>query len=114
MSAMEMARFMAYLSHTTNLLDYTQRSLMDSKNLGWDDDDSPMTVAGKSHGKGGALWTDSNNSGTQDNGDAGLQTMVIKFPNNIELSMAINSIPGQYRTMGTFVGNAYNNAWVNP
>ncbi|MEO6253905.1 MAG: serine hydrolase [Ferruginibacter sp.] len=112
MSVMEMARVMAYLSHTYTLLDKDQRKLMDDNFMGWDNEDSPMTVAGQAYGKDGALWWDSNNSGVQDNGDAGLQTFVIKFPNGVELSLVINSIPGNYRSISNFVKNAYNNAWV--
>ena len=113
MSVMEMARVMAYLSHNYTLLDKDQRKLMDDNFMGWDNEDSPMTVAGQAYGKDGALWWDSNGNGIQDNGDAGLQTFVIKFPNGVELSLVINSIPGNYRSISNFVTNAYNNAWVN-
>ena len=112
MSVMEMARVMAFLSHSYTLLDQEQRKLMDDNFMGWDNEDSPMTVAGQAFGKDGALWWDSNNSGVQDNGDAGLQTFVIKFPNSVELSLVINSIPGNYRSISTMVTTAYNNAWV--
>ncbi len=112
MSVMEMARVMAYLSHSYTLLDKDQRKLMDDNFMGWDNEDSPMTVAGQAYGKDGALWWDSNNNNVQDNGDAGLQTFVIKFPNGIELSLVINSIPGNYRSISSFVTGAYNNAWV--
>ena len=47
----------------------------------------------------------------QDNGDAGLQTLVMKFPNNVELVLVINSIPGAYRSLSSFVRVAYDNAW---
>ncbi len=113
LSVMEMARFMAYLSHSTVLLDNAQKALMDTKFMGWDNEDSPMTIAGRAYGKDGALWWDSNNNNSQDTGDAGLQTFVIKFPNGIELSLAINSIPGNYRSLATMVRNAYNSAWLD-
>jgi len=112
LSVMEMARVMAYLSNSYTLQDKDQRKLMDDNFMGWDNEDSPMTVAGQAYGKDGALWWDSNNSGVQDNGDAGLQTFVIKFPNAVELSLVINSIPGNYRSISNFVTNAYNNAWI--
>jgi CubicO group peptidase (beta-lactamase class C family) len=112
MSVMEMARVMAYLAHSYDLLDKDQRKLMDDNFMGWDNEDSPMTTAGQAYGKDGALWWDSNNNNVQDNGDCGLQTFVIKFPNGVELSLIINSIPGNYRSFGTLVTNAYNNAWV--
>ncbi len=114
MSVMEMARFMAYLSHSTVLLDNTQKALMDIKRMGWDNEDSPMTIAGRAYGKDGALWWDSNNNNSQGAGDAGLQTFVMKFPNGVELSLAINSIPGNYRNnLTTLITSAYNAAWLD-
>jgi D-alanyl-D-alanine carboxypeptidase len=111
LSTFNMAKAMAYIAQTTTLLDQIQKNDMDAKYLGWDNEDSPMTYAGRAHGKDGALRWDSNSSGVQDSGDAGLQTLVMKFPNNVELVLVINSIPGAYRNLSTFVRVAYDNAW---
>ncbi|RZM11492.1 MAG: hypothetical protein EOO88_46810 [Pedobacter sp.] len=44
----------------------------------------------------------------------GLRTLIIKFPNNVELSLAINSTDeGAKRDINTIVQTAYNGAWVN-
>ncbi len=111
LSAYEMAKAMAYIAQTTTVLSQNQKNEMDTKYLGWDNEDSPMTYAGRAYGKDGALWWDSNSSGVQDVGDAGLQTLVMKFPNNVELVLIINSIPGSYRSLSGFVKTAYDNAW---
>ena len=111
LSTFNMAKAMAYIAQTTTLLDQNQKNEMDAKYLGWDNEDSPMTYAGRAYGKDGALRWDSNSSGVQDNGDAGLQTLVMKFPNNVELVLVINSIPGAYRSLSSFVRVAYDNAW---
>jgi CubicO group peptidase (beta-lactamase class C family) len=112
MSVREMAKFMAYLSHTYTLLDYEQRIMMDTNFGGWDTWNSPMTLAGKAYGKDGALRWDSNNNGVApDAGDAGLQTLVMKFPNGVELALAINSLPGSWRGLSSIARNAYNGAW---
>lgn len=112
MSVKEMAQVMAYLGHTNTLLDFDQKKLMDAKLMGWDVSDSRMTVAGRAYGKNGALRWDSNgNNVSPDLGDAGLQTLVMKFPNAVELSLAINSIPGVYRSLSTLATTAYNAAW---
>jgi D-alanyl-D-alanine carboxypeptidase len=112
MSAWELARFMVYLRHTNNILDATQRSMMDNNLLGWDANDSWMTERGPSYGKGGAWFNDSNNSGNNDAGDAGMQSMVIKYPGNIEVVLFVNSIPGAWRSLSPMMRSAYNSAWV--
>jgi hypothetical protein len=111
LSTFKLAQSMAVIAQTTTLLTQAQKNEMDNKYLGWDDEDSPMTYAGRAHGKDGALRWDSNNSGVQDAGDAGLQTLVMKFPNSVQLVLVINSIPGSYRNLAGFVRVAYDNAW---
>lgn len=112
MSVREMAQVMAYLAHSTALLDFNQKQLMDSKYMGWDISDSRMTYAGRAYGKNGALRWDSNNNGVApDQGDAGLQTLVMKFPNAVELALAINSLPGQWRSLSGMAAVAYDGAW---
>ena len=112
MSVRSMARVMAYLTHTEILLSKDQRSLMDQKLLGWDPGDSPMTTAGRAYGKDGALFWDTNSNGSgPDQGEPGLQTLVMKFPNKVELAIAVNSIPGSWRSLSNIATNAYNNAW---
>ncbi|MBC7850421.1 MAG: serine hydrolase [Chitinophagaceae bacterium] len=102
MSTMEMARFIAYLAHDETLLSKMQREEMDSKFLGWDTWHSQMTVAGQSYGKDGALqW-----------GAPGLQTLIVKYPNGVELALTINSYMGNFRDMSTMAKDAYNAAWT--
>jgi D-alanyl-D-alanine carboxypeptidase len=113
LSVMEIARFQAYLAHTDILVDQTQRSLMNSKLLGWDNEDSPLTDMGQAYGKDGALFWDLNGDNLLNTGDAGLQTLVIQFPNKIELTLAVTSIPGGWRTLTSMVRNAYNASWEN-
>jgi len=113
LSVMEVARFQAYLAHTDILLDQTQRSLMNSKLLGWDNGVSPMTKKGQAYGKNGALYWDLNNDNVPNAGEAGLQTFIMQFPNKIEVTLAVTSIPGTFRTFAGMVNNAYNISWEN-
>jgi hypothetical protein len=83
---------------------------MDSKYLGWDTNDSRMTYAGRSYGKGGALRWDNDGNGI-DPGDAGLQTLIMKFPNKVELALAINSLSGSWRSLSGMAAVAYDAAW---
>jgi len=113
LSAMEVAKFQAYLAHTNILLDHTQRALMNSKLLGWDNEDSRMSDKGQAYGKDGALYWDLNNDNIPNTGDAGLQTFIMQFPNKIEVTIAVTSIPGAFRTFAGMVNNAYNISWEN-
>lgn len=112
MSVQEMSKWMVYLTYTNSLLTNEQRKMMDSQLMGWDANDSKMTNAGRAYGKGGALRWDSNKNGiAPDLGDAGLQTLIMKFPNNVELALAINSLPGNYRSLSQMAASTYNAAW---
>jgi len=113
LSVMEVARFQAYLAHTNILLDQTQRALMNSKLLGWDSGDSRMSNRGQAYGKDGALFWDLNNDQVINPGEPGLQTFIMQFPNKIEVTIAVTSIPGPFRTFAGMVTNAYNNSWEN-
>lgn len=101
LSTMEMARIMAYLSHTETLLSNEQKNQMDAELLGWDADDSWKTVAGNSYGKGGLLYW----------GERGLQTLVVKYPNKVELAISVNSWDGTKRNLSIIALNAYNDSW---
>jgi D-alanyl-D-alanine carboxypeptidase len=111
LSAMELARFMAYLSHSYTILDKDWRALMDNKLLGWDNEDSPITDMGQAYGKDGALYQDLNNNNSVGTNEPGLQTLIMKFPRGIELSLVITSIPGGWRGLSSIATNAYNNSW---
>jgi CubicO group peptidase (beta-lactamase class C family) len=102
LSTMEMARFMAYLAHSEVLLSKAQRDMMDKNFLGWDTEDSFMTKYGQSYGKDGALqW-----------GQPGMQTLVVKYPGNIELSISVTSWPGgDFRDLAEAAYFAYEDSW---
>lgn len=102
LSTMEMARFMAFLCNTETLLSKEQREMMDKNFLGWDTEDSFMTGHGQSYGKDGALqW-----------GAPGMQTLVVKYPGNIELSISVTSWPGDdFRDLAEAAVFAYDDSW---
>ena len=110
MSVLEMARFNAFLANTYTILSKDERALMDGKYMGWDTWNSKMTSAGRSYGKDGALRWDNDGNGL-DAGDAGLQTLIVKYPNKVELALAINSLNGSWRSMSGMAVTAYDNAW---
>ncbi|RYY48243.1 MAG: class C beta-lactamase-related serine hydrolase [Chitinophagaceae bacterium] len=110
MSVLEMARFNAYLANTYSILSKENRALMDSKFMGWDPEDSRMTSAGRSYGKDGALRWDNDGNGL-DPGDAGLQTLIVKYPNKVELAIAINSVNSSWRSLAGMAQTAYEASW---
>ncbi|MBC7933789.1 MAG: beta-lactamase family protein [Rhizobacter sp.] len=110
MSVLEMARFNAFLANTYTILSKEERALMDGKYMGWDPGDSRMTSAGRSYGKDGALRWDNDGNGL-DVGDAGLQTLIVKYPNKVELAIAINSLNGNWRSLSGMAATAYDAAW---
>ncbi|MCW5908225.1 MAG: serine hydrolase [Chitinophagales bacterium] len=114
LSTFEMAKAMAYLAHTGNILSTAQKKTMDDNLYGWDPEDAFNTDYGRAYGKDGALFWDNNNSGGVDAGDSGLQTWVGKFPGGIELALSVNSLGSSWRNLPFIVRVAYENAWVQP
>ena len=101
LSAYDVAKLMAHVYHSENLLTKAERDLMESKRYGFDGGDSQDTDHGKSYGKDGALV-----SGTR-----GLQTLLVKYPNGVELVFYINSLPGDFVNYAPKMAAAYNAAW---
>jgi D-alanyl-D-alanine carboxypeptidase len=113
MTTLEMAKVMAYLVNTNNILNPAQKATMDNNMLGWDPGDSFGTSYGQAYGKDGALFWDNNGNGNNDIGDSGLQTWVGKFPNKVELALSVTSIGNGYRNLPGIIRNAYEAAWVD-
>lgn len=110
----ELAQMMAYLVHSTSILNKDQKKLMDDNLLGWDPNDTYETSYGTTYGKDGFLYRDLDSDGQVSGGDSGLQTWFGKFPNNVELVITVNSIGSSARNLSNITQNAYVNAWVNP
>lgn len=112
LSTLEMAKVMAYLVHTENILSNAQKTTMDNNLLGWDPNDSFASTKGQVYGKDGALFWDLNSDGNPNAGESGLQTWVGKFPNNVEVALSITSIGNGFRGISGIMQTAYENAWV--
>ncbi len=113
LSTIEMARLMAYVAHSNFILTQSQKTLMDGSLFGWDPGDSFTTTRGQVYGKDGALFWDNDGDTQVSGGDSGLQTWVGKFPNGVELSLSVTSIPSNFRNLATIVKVAYELAWVD-
>jgi hypothetical protein len=83
---------------------------MDNEGLGWWQ--KLGVTGGTAYGHDGGLIGDLNDSGTLDPSEPGLQTLIIKFPNKVELALSINSVPDTWRNLYSVATSAFNNAWV--
>lgn len=114
MSAYQVAKVMAYVFHSEKILTKDQQEELLTKGYGLDAEDSPNTSKGKSYGKDGALMNDANNNEKADNPDPGLQTLIMKFPGDVELVFFINSLNNGFTFYTTIMKNAYEDAWIKP
>lgn len=112
LSPAEIASVMAHVFHSESILDLDEVDEMLDDLLGFDS--SPSTDRGPSYQKDGALYTDSNASGGFDNGDRGLQTLIMKFPGDVELVLFVNSLGNGWDNYVPMAVTAYENAWVLP
>lgn len=108
----EMARVMTYLAHSDAILNGTQKANMDNNMMGWDGIDSPNSTQGKVYGKDGALYWDNTGDQTLNAGDSGLQTVVQKYPNGVEIAITVNSVGSGWRNLANIALNAYEDSWV--
>ncbi len=106
----DMSRIIVYLTHSDEILNQTQRTQMDTEQLGWNR--RFAVKGGFALGHGGGLYNDNDGSGDISFGDSGLQTLLIKFPGKIELALAINSVPSDWRNTNQIVQTAFNASWV--
>jgi len=110
MTTRDLAKIIVFMTHTNKILSDKDRAIMDDNLLGWNRN-FPVT-GGNALGHGGGLYDDFDNSGGVTPGDPGLQSLIIKFPNKVELALGINSIGNNFRNTNLIVQTAYNDAWV--
>ncbi|RYZ37794.1 MAG: class A beta-lactamase-related serine hydrolase, partial [Sphingobacteriales bacterium] len=110
MTTMDLSRIIVYMTHSNKILSDNDRALMDENRLGWNR--VVAVTGGTALGHGGGLYEDIDNSGGVTAGDVGLQTLIMKFPNKVELALGINSIGNDWRNTNSIVQTAYNDAWV--
>lgn len=114
MSAFQVAKVMAYVFHSEKVLTKAQQQVLLDNGYGLDAEDGPNTSRGKSYGKDGALANDLDDNGKVDKDDPGLQTLIMKFPGNVELVFFTNALTNGFTFYTTIMKNAYEDAWVKP
>lgn len=112
LSPWEIASVMAHVFHTDDLLNPQQVTAMLDGRLGFDS--SPPTERGPSYQKNGALFRDVNGTDSLDIGDHGLQTLIMKFPGDVELVLFVNSLGNGWNNYVPMAVSAFENAWAVP
>jgi len=102
LSAMDLARFMAYLTHG-KLLNAAGTTQMDTGKLGWSQNSNSASAPGVYWHGGDGYWT---SGGAKRE----VHTCVMKFPNDIQATLVINSTNLANTTQCGVLLNAYQDA----
>lgn len=115
LSAVDVARFLAYLNHTESILNSTSRALMFLNAAGWSDlgDRRLNPIVGQRgtyFAKGGSLC-----NGVDNNGNClgqGVRTEIMVFPDGIEVVVLSNNRAGNNNgNLTNILRNAYDASW---
>lgn len=104
LSAMDLARFLAFLVHSDVLLSPTGRALIHGYRLGWNDGSNRFESVGV-FWHAGAYWSPAGRNGRQE-----LNTCVMKFPYGLQASVVVNSRIFDGRDVCGIVLDAYRRA----
>ncbi len=105
----DLSKFIVYLANTEDFLTNSQKDTMDAQRLGWWQ--RLVVKNGTAFAHDGALYTDLNGDGTVSKGDVGLQTLIMKFPQSVEVAITVNSVGNGWRNLYTIAVNAYNDSF---
>ena len=105
----DLSKFIVYLANTEEFLTEAQKTPMDAERLGWWQ--SLAVKNGTAYGHDGALYSDLNGDSTVSKGDVGLQTLIMKFPNSVEVAITVNSVGNGWRNLYNIAVEAYNDSF---
>lgn len=108
LSAKELAQFLAHVRYNDKILTPATRKLMDENYLGWMDPAEWDLF--RQHGaylghRGDLNWKDANKVKT-----AGMTSMILNFPNGVQVALLVNSL-GTYGSTHNVVAEAFDAAW---
>ena len=108
MSAMDVARVLAYYRHTNVLLGKSTRDVMELNRFGYENKDDSREVHGDYFGKGGSIANDLKPP-------QGVLTEIVCFPNGVEVVVLCNSqgmtFAGNTGNLRVAIFDAYNKSW---
>lgn len=106
MTAMELARLLAYYRHTEVLMPKSQRTIMDNMRFGFERVDPDRELHGTYLPKNGSI---------SDGNGRGVVTQLVLFPNGIEVIVMFNSqnmvFAGGETSIRRAIYDAYNKSW---
>jgi len=105
LSAIELANFMVHIRYDDMLLSPANRAIMDKNHFGWCESGIMIGSKGSYYNHGGSIEWD---TGTIKGNMRGL---VVKYPNNIEAVLLINSDIANGNYITTIMTQAYDDAW---
>jgi len=108
LSAVELAQFLAHVRYDDKILTPATRKLMDENYLGWMD--PAEWDLNREHGaylghRGDLNWKDANKVKV-----AGMTSLILNFPNGVQVSLLVNSL-GTYVSTHKAVAAAFDEAW---
>jgi CubicO group peptidase (beta-lactamase class C family) len=108
LSAIELAQFLAHVRYNDKILSPATRKLMDENYLGWMD--PAEWDLNREHGaylghRGDLNWKDANKVKV-----AGMTSLILNFPNGVQVSLLVNSL-GTYASTHKAVAGAFDDAW---
>jgi CubicO group peptidase (beta-lactamase class C family) len=111
MSALDLARFQAFLNNSQSLLNPVERTFMYTNFLGWSDGNDPLV--NPLTGDHGTYYV--KQGSFQNNAGQGVRTLIITFPKNkVEVVFLANARGGNLDNtngLNLVLRNAYDNAW---
>lgn len=108
LSARELAQFLAHVRYNDKILTPATRKLMDENYLGWMD--PAEWDLNREHGaylghRGDLNWKDADKVKV-----AGMTSLILNFPNGVQVSLLVNSL-GTYASTHRAVAEAFDGAW---
>lgn len=107
LSAIDLAAFMAYIRYDNNILSQANRNFMEQFFLGWSEGNRMNGIKGEYYNHGGSITQTSGSTGSTGN----MLGLIVKYPNNVEAVILINSNIANGVSTRTIMKDAYDNAW---
>jgi D-alanyl-D-alanine carboxypeptidase len=107
LSAIDLAAFMAYTRYDDNILSPANRKVMEDNFIGWSESNRMTGVHGEYYNHGGSITQTNGANGSVGN----MLGLIVKYPNNVEAVILINSDIANSQNTRTLMLNAYDNAW---
>ncbi len=107
LSAIDLANFMAHIRYDNTILSEANRKIMDQNYIGWAECCKMNGSKGEYYNHGGAITSTSGATGMTGQ----MLGVMVKYPNNVEAVLMINSNIANNVAINTIMTNAYDNAW---